>query len=151
MQFWTLRETTDWLETQNFVCSPDGPYLDDSWIEEFFDLPLSSREQARLSRAILDRVQPFRGCILSLTETTLCDEDEDPLIIDRIRLSYGETLSILESPTFVFDATEKVEAAVLVRLFIMFCWDGYLLSAGLDHLTRLYGHEGGGFSYVKRP
>jgi hypothetical protein len=153
MKFWTLEETRAWLDANDLFHGADawtsGPVFEEGWhFIRQIDLPPYSREQAELSRSLIDHIRPFHGCVLSM-EDRVSPDDEDLVLMDRFRLSYGETRPVSGSPTFVFDTAEYAEAVGLLRLFLTFCWDGWLLSSDLDYFVELYGHEGFGRIYTK--
>ena len=147
MKFWTKDETIAWLASNELGADSNEPMLNDAWKKTCIDIPTTSLEQAKLSRAIFSEMKPDDLIVFSLTERTLCSDDEDPVIIERIRLSYGEERGLDQAPTFLCGPGESEAACALLRLFLMFCWDGYLINSRLSICVRFYGHEGCAFVY----
>ena len=143
MRFWTVKQTTEWLGLHDVRCdSTDHPIIDESWKAEQFALPKDAYSQAEFSRTNVNQISPFAGGIFWLKEWNIFPLESNPILIEKVRLCYGETRSLSSAPTFVFDTAEKQELIALFRVFVMFGWDGYLFSNLTDFALVLRGHEG---------
>src|SRR5215475_7632476 len=64
-------------------------------------------------------------------------------IFDRIRLSYGETRSLKQSPGQLFDQAEIEDAVSFVTIGILFLWDCYVVTANRTKMLFLSHDEHG--------
>ncbi len=141
MKCWTLDETMEWLRSVNIPTRDRGIILDETWTARRTDLPKESYFQARISREFIESIQPFQGCLFWLTEWGVFPNYQNPVLMERLRLSYGETRSLRDAPAFSLEPSEKELAIALIRLIIMFAWDGYLVSPTGDLVVIIIGHE----------
>jgi hypothetical protein len=141
MNCWTLNETIKWLHSLNVSSQNGQVIIDETWTVKQFDLPKESYAQAELSRTFIELIEPFKGCVLCLTEWGVFPSEDNPILIERFRLSYGETRPLSEAPTFHLEPSEEAETIALIRLLIMFSWDGYLVSPTGDVVLMITGHE----------
>lgn len=64
-------------------------------------------------------------------------------VFDRIRMSYGETRRLIESPGHLFDGTEIEDATSFVTIAALFLWDCYVVNPGRTKLFYLSHDEYG--------
>src|SRR5262249_47497672 len=64
-------------------------------------------------------------------------------VFDRLRMSYGETRRLIDSPGHLFDQTEIEEAISFVTIAVLFMWDCYIVVPNRRKLLYLSHDEFG--------
>jgi hypothetical protein len=64
-------------------------------------------------------------------------------VFDRLRMSYGETRRLIDSPGHLFDQTEIEDATSFVTVAVLFLWDCYIVVPGRRKLLFLSHDEFG--------
>jgi hypothetical protein len=47
--------------------------------------------------------------------------------LEMLRVSHGENRAILESPAYLLEPADIVDARILVTMAVLFCWDAYVV------------------------
>jgi hypothetical protein len=61
-------------------------------------------------------------------------------VFDRLRMSYGETRPLIESPAHLFDKTEIEDATSFVTIAALFLWDCYVVNPNRGKLL-YFSHD----------
>lgn len=141
MKFATTKESMEIVKSFGFDIRDECINIDGSWIYKKLDIPRTSFGQAEFSRLAIGNIKPFNQALLWITEWGIWPNESDPILIDRFRISYGDSRSLAEAPGFQFECSEEEEAIALVRITAMFGWDGYLVSDLGNSIFIIRGHE----------
>jgi len=69
-------------------------------------------------------------------------------IFDRLRQSYGENRSLIDSPGHLFSKNEFEDALDLITIGVLFLWDLYVLNRCGSKLL-FYSHDEFGYKSMK--
>src|SRR5688572_25272532 len=83
----------------------------------------------------------FDTCILLIKEYGIWPSSENWHLFERLRLSYGESSKLHETPGHFFEKTERSDLVTYLSLAIQFGWGGCVLSNVSDVELKL-SHDG---------
>ena len=93
-----------------------------------FDIPVDAGQRVYL---VSERMSAFReepSLLVWFDDWSVWPYGQRMHIFERLRLSYGETRRLIDSPGHVFESAEIEDAISFVTLAVLFLWDCYVLT-----------------------
>ncbi|HEY7999116.1 MAG TPA: hypothetical protein VIE87_09875 [Pseudolabrys sp.] len=139
MKILSREETSLWCG-QNDIALNDRrlPERSDAFVS--FKIPEDANKRVRL---VSDRMQAFNGEPIFLVwfdDRAVWPSGQRMHIFDRLRMSYGETRPLIQSPGHVFDQSEFEDAVSFVTLAVLMLWDCYVVTPKRSKLL-FFSHD----------
>jgi hypothetical protein len=121
-------------EDASLWCGQNNIVLNDRGLPERIDAPVHFKipEDANKRVGLVsDRMQAFNLEPIFLVwfdDWAVWPSGQRMHIFDRLRMSYGETRPLAQSPGHVFDQSEFEDAVSFVTLAVLMLWDCYVVT-----------------------
>jgi hypothetical protein len=131
MWYLTKEDSRKWCEGHGFNSGRGGyPVIDDkkhSAVTYFSDKNWS--QLTWFSGFLASYLQPFRECLLWVTEWGVWPSSENLHLFYRLRESYGERRHLHDAPGHSFLGHENADLATYIQVALQFGWGFYLVTS----------------------
>jgi hypothetical protein len=125
-----------WCEERGRILTKNGrPVLPSN--AEQFPIPSDAGQRVAMVARDLSTFSSDSEILVWFTKWGIWPSAERQHIFDRLRASYGETRSLIDSPGHLFSRREFEDMVSFVTLGVLFLWDVFVVGTRLLH----YSHD----------
>jgi len=141
MRILSPREAATWCQAHHVALSDSGhPELSD--VDLKFRIPRDAQERVQLVSQAMEAFKDETVFLVWFADWSVWF-GQRMHVFDRLRMSYGETRPLIDSPGHLFDQTEMEDAVSFVTIAVLFLWDCYIVVPGRRKLLFLSHDEFG--------
>jgi hypothetical protein len=139
LKFLSKEETSLWCSRNKIVLSDSGlPERSDATTK--FEIPEDAGKRVYLVSRCMAAFNGIPHLLVWFDGWDVWPSGQRMHIFDRLRLSYGETRPLVQSPGHVFDKDEFDDAISFVTLAVLFLWDCYVVTPDSSSLL-FFSHD----------
>lgn len=139
MKVLSAEEATQWCQAQGVALSGRGlPERSDAELK--FEIPRDAQKRVHLVGQAMNAFCDEDQFLIWFDDWSVWPTGQRMHIFDRIRMSYGETRPLIDSPAHLFDRTEIQDATSLMTIAVLFLWDSYVVTPALRRLL-YFSHD----------
>jgi hypothetical protein len=142
MRVLSRQEAAAWCREHHVALSDRGlPERSDADLK--FEIPCGAQKRVYLVKQAMEAFADEPSYLVWFDDWSVWPSGQRMHVFDRLRLSYGETRRLIDSPGHVFDQKEIEDATSFVTIAALFLWDCYVVSRQRTKLLFLSHDEYG--------
>ena len=142
MKILSPREAATWCQEYHVALSDRGR-PEDSDADLKFRIPRDAQERVHLVSQAMGAFRDETVFLVWFDNWSVWPSGQRMHVFDRLRMSYGETRPLIDSPGHLFGQTEIEDATSFVTVAVLFLWDCHIVVPGRRKLLFLSHDEFG--------
>jgi hypothetical protein len=142
MRVLSPQEATKWCQANHVALSDRGlPERSDADLR--FEIPSDAQRRVYLVSQAMETFGDEPLFFVWFDDWSIWPSGQRMHVFDRIRMSYGETRRLIDSPGHLFEGTEIEDGTSFVTIAALFLWDCYVVNPNRTKLLYLSHDEYG--------
>ena len=142
MRILSPHEAATWCQEHHVALSYRG-LPEDSDADLKFRIPSDAQQRVYLVGQAMEAFGDEALFLVWFDNWSVWPSGQRMHVFDRLRMSYGETRRLIDSPGHLFDQTEIEDATSFVTVAVLFLWDCYIVAPDRRKLLFLSHDEFG--------
>jgi hypothetical protein len=127
MKVLSPQEAAAWCQARHVALDYRG-FPDRFGADLKFEIPLDAQKRVYLVSQAMEDFRDEPLFLVWFDNWSVWPSGQRMHIFDRLRMSYGETRRLLDSPGYVFDRTEIEDGTSFVTIAALFLWDCFVVN-----------------------
>lgn len=144
VSFLSKHDAMQWCSENYFALNERG-FPDCSSPERKFNIPVDAGQRVHLVRRTMEEFASATSLLVWFSDWAVWPSGQWPPLVDRLRISYGETRKLIDVPAQLFESGEVEDATSFVVAAVLFLFDCYVVCPSQRRII-LFSHDEWGLS-----
>jgi hypothetical protein len=144
VRFLSKHEAMQWCSDNHFALN-DWGRPDCSSPEQKFKIPPDAQHRVHLVKRIMEEFVDTTNLLVWFHDWMVWESGQWHPLVNRLRMSYGETRRLIDIPAQLFESGEAEDATSFVVTAVLFLFDCYIICPSQRRII-LFSHDEWGLS-----